>query len=95
MKPVRLSDRALLDAVATRPCQACLAKPSDPAHIRSRGAGGGDYHWNVMPLCRIHHIEQHKIGWTAFAEKYSGVLSWLVNHRWYWDGTRLRRDEVC
>lgn len=30
---------------------------SDPHHVTSRGAGGGDTADNVMPLCRKHHSE--------------------------------------
>ncbi len=43
-------------------------KPVDPAHIRSRGAGGGDEPDNVIPLCRACHSEQHQMGLKAFAE---------------------------
>lgn len=39
--------------------------PSDPAHVRSRGAGGGDWA-NVVPFCRRHHDEQHAIGVQSF-----------------------------
>jgi len=42
---------------------------SDPAHIKSRGAGGDDI-GNTIPLCQRHHREQHDIGITSFAEKY-------------------------
>ena len=56
------------------PCCACGSPaPSDPAHVRSRGAGyharlaNGD--GNIIPLCRACHMRQHSQGWSAlFAE---------------------------
>lgn len=47
----------------------------DPAHVRSRGAGGGDWA-NVVGLCSTagtregHHQEQHRIGIESFCERY-------------------------
>lgn len=55
------------------PCAACgRLGPSDPAHVISRGAGGGD-RGNVIPLCKndlktLHegcHQAQHQRGWGA------------------------------
>lgn len=51
------------------PCCACGRRaPSEPAHVRSRGAGGKD-RGNVLPLCRTHHGDQHTMGWKRFAEE--------------------------
>ena len=54
-------------------CAACgYPAPSDPAHVRSRGAGGharlpnGD--GNLLPLCRICHTEQHSGGWSRILD---------------------------
>jgi hypothetical protein len=38
----------------------------DVAHVKTRGAGGGDRN-NVIPLCRLHHARQHRIGIRSFA----------------------------
>lgn len=48
-----------------------LCDDSDPAHVTSRGAGGGHVA-NIVPLCRLHHSEQHDIGIPAF-EALHGV----------------------
>ena len=51
------------------PCCGChRPAPSDPAHIRSRGAGGKD-RANVVPLCRECHQLQHQVGILTFAER--------------------------
>jgi len=43
------------------------------AHVRSRGAGGAD-HENVLPLCALHHHEQHTIGKLSFEARYGLAL---------------------
>jgi len=42
------------------PCESCGAKAVDIHHIEARGMGGNkeaDNIWNLMALCRKHHIE--------------------------------------
>jgi hypothetical protein len=64
------------------PCAACGKGPSDAAHIRSRGAGGPDDFFNLMPLCRKHHIEQHTIGIRTFVDKHDNVKKHLQHKGW-------------
>ena len=54
--------------VALRP--AMIAGLCDPAHgpVNGRGSKGPDN--GALPLCRVHHKEQHLIGWPAFEAKY-------------------------
>lgn len=54
----------------TLPCCVCRRPaPSDPAHVRSRGAGGKD-RGNVTPLCRYHHDEEGRVGILTFQAKH-------------------------
>ena len=46
----------------------CSDGPIDFAHVKSRGAGGGD--WFGVPLCRTHHQTQHSMGIETFQRKY-------------------------
>jgi len=56
--------------IRTLPCAACHKPgPSDPHHVKSRGAGGND-EANLIPLCRVHHTEIHQIGKKTFADKW-------------------------
>jgi hypothetical protein len=41
---------------------------TEVAHVRSRGAGGGDD--QVVPLCGRHHGEQHRIGIRSFENRH-------------------------
>lgn len=50
---------------------------SDPDHVTTRGAGGGDTPTNVMPLCRKHHTERHMIGIGSMISKYPAYKTWL------------------
>ena len=51
-------------------------------HIKSRGSGGGDEKWNLMPLTAEEHTEVHQIGLVAFSRKYPKVKAWLEVHGW-------------
>lgn len=61
--------------------------PSEAAHLKSRGAGGG-WRENVVPLCRKHHAEQHRHGIKSFDVRHNMDLDlWAaaVFSRWVTD----------
>lgn len=80
-KKKRIKNRKVLDEASSAPCIICFAK-ADPAHIRSRGAGGDDENSNLLALCRAHHTEQHAIGFVRFTEKHPKVLKALQARGW-------------
>lgn len=63
-------------------CIVCLNKVFDRHHIKTRKAGGTDDAFNLIELCRIHHVEAHKIGNVTFALKYPQVLEILEAKGW-------------
>jgi hypothetical protein len=65
-------------------CIICGIK-ADKAHIRSKGAGGPDDEWNILFLCRAHHIVQHAYGWRKFRAQFPAVDSILKSRGWYFD----------
>lgn len=46
-----------------------MGGPSDAAHVKTRGSGGDDI-GNLIPLCRRHHQEQHRIGVRSFEDRH-------------------------
>ncbi len=82
LKNKRHEDRAFLDTFHNKFCIICSFHGCDPAHIKSRGAGGGDEWWNVMALCHTHHQQQHTMPWREFAELYPEVMKSLTGLGW-------------
>jgi predicted restriction endonuclease len=94
IKPKRVEDKKALESMRRRVCVACGARPCDAAHIRSRKAGGPDEEWNLLALCRDHHMEQHRGGWAKFAQRYIEVEMHLKRIGWSFDDrNRLVRVE--
>ena len=75
-----------------RHCIVCGRTNPDSAHIKSRGSGGPDADWNLIDLCRLHHIEQHTIGWVSFFNKHSAVRRVLISKGWEILGLKLWND---
>jgi 5-methylcytosine-specific restriction endonuclease McrA len=85
MKSYRIVDTMAKEAAKTQPCVVCARFEADPHHLISRGAGGHDLEWNLMPLSRDCHTMVHKIGLTKMSEKYPQVKQWLLKHDWEFD----------
>ncbi len=81
MKAKRVKDRKLLDSVIEQSCVVCgRSGPSDPDHIRSKGAGGSDTANNVWPLCREHHVLRHLKGLGYMVRSFQSCRDWLSDH---------------
>ena len=80
-KDVRLISTMALDLARQQPCIVC-GQRADPHHLKTRASGGHDVDYNLMPLCREHHAEIHKLGNIRTAEKYEQVKNWLIKHDW-------------
>lgn len=89
--PRRAKNRCpeLLDFVRAHFCCVCtrngreyarVPPPSEAAHVHAR-RNGGDVA-NVVPLCRVHHEEQHRIGVRSFTAKYGLNLEALARDYW-------------
>jgi len=63
-------------------CLVCGDRGCDPAHIKTWGSTGIDADWMFMPLCRLHHTEQHTIGIKTFINKYYAVEKHLLKMEW-------------
>lgn len=91
-KSKRKIDREFLDTFHQMRCLVCSRQGCDPCHVQTRGAGGPDEDWNVLPLCRQHHSEQGQVGFQRFCEKYPKVRLELEARGWAFDSLgRIRR----
>jgi 5-methylcytosine-specific restriction endonuclease McrA len=80
MKPRRIENREILDEIKRQACLGCGAPESDPSHVTSVGAGGGDTEENVMPLCRRCHSQWHSQGVYTFSIRHPKVIDWFFKH---------------
>ncbi len=71
-------------------CVACGRLGAEGHHLKTRGSGGGDEEWNLMPLDRACHTEIHQKGTRLFAEKYPRVRAWLEQNEWELDPLRMK-----
>ncbi len=62
-------------------CRSSGAIRTHAAHVRSRGAGGADRN-NLVPLCAVHHAQQHAIGTKAFVARLHVDLAREAKKYW-------------
>ena len=81
----RKKDRKLLDSYHGLPCLICESEATTVAHhIISKGAGGDDAEYNLVPLCIIHHGEIHR-SLRLFALKHEAFQEFLNQHGWEYE----------
>lgn len=65
------------------PCFLCGNPETDPCHIATFGSRGIDAWWSMVPMCRAHHEEQHRLGgWKLFCAKYPKAAALLKELGW-------------
>ena len=87
-KSIRKSDENILKVYRKARCCICGLRRCDPAHIKTRGSGGPDEHWNLIALCRAHHTEQGQIGFWKMCEKYPFFRHVLGEKGWIFSGMK-------
>lgn len=76
-------DRAVREEVKALPCCVCGTRNRvDPAHVATFGARGLDEAWAMVPLCRSHHEDQHRLGWIQFCKNHLGAAAALRERGW-------------
>lgn len=86
IKKKRMTSKTALEIMRLFPCMACQSRQVEIDHIRTRGAGGGDFIesegkviLNVWPLCHACHMEKHAMGLESFLKKYPKANNYLKN----------------
>jgi hypothetical protein len=64
------------------PCVICNRTPTDSCHIKTNGSGGTTEDFNILQACRMHHNEQHTIGWSRMVYKYPHLAVILKSKGW-------------
>lgn len=72
----------LFKKLRNSPCCVCGSTPSDPSHIKSRGSGGSDTIWNVVPHCRRCHSLWHSMGRDEFLKRFPKMRAKLIQLGW-------------
>lgn len=87
--------KAALEEVRKQPCCNCnAAAPSDPNHIKTRGAGGKNELWNLIPMCRRCHTLWHDMGWYSFISIYPATRMRLESLGWEIDLSILMKPRL-
>lgn len=83
IKPKRIVCKKTIAKYRGVTCQACgKANSSNPAHIKSRGAGGDDTDNNLLALCFNCHRAQHDYGWSYFLNEHPKLRIILKQKGW-------------
>jgi len=64
---------------------------SDPHHVKTKGAGGQD--WHLVPLCRFHHQQFHAMGRHTFQKRYDIDLLGVAERLWRVSPYRVCRSQ--
>lgn len=94
MKQKRKVDKDLIKQINQGRCLVCSALNPDAHHVKSKKSGGDDVASNLMPLCRVHHTEVHKIGLNRFVDKYPNVKGWLLSNNWEFNQLTMKWYQV-
>ena len=83
-KPIVVIDPPRREWIRTQPCAICpsgqQSTPTECAHVHTKRNAGDDH--NLLPVCKQHHAEQHRIGIQSFATQYGVDLEALAAHYW-------------
>ena len=77
-------------AMRRLPCLGCGCYGVELHHVRSRGAGGEDTTWNLIPLDRKCHEAWHRGGWSRFLIRHQHVFDYLTELGWTIENGKLR-----
>lgn len=84
-------DRQFLDSFQNKPCLVCTNDQGTVGHhIKTKGSGGPDEPWNIIPLCPKHHHETHLKGTVTFTATYSVVEKWMLANDWWFSGVKWK-----
>ncbi len=60
-------------------------EPAELHHIKTRGSGGTDDPWNLIPLSRKMHSMWHMKGMRYMVKTYPAIEKWVLANGWGFD----------
>ncbi len=79
-------NKELLKSYQSMPCCICGTSYQVSAHhIKTKGAGGDDSEWNLIPICHSHHVGIHQLGLNQFINRYYRLRIILNKKGWKFD----------
>lgn len=71
----------------TMPCEICIWHDDGNCghHLKTRGSGGGDEWFNLLPVCVKCHAKIHDYGYNKMIIKHPRLLKALIKRGWYKD----------
>jgi hypothetical protein len=57
-------------------------KPAEYHHIKTRGSGGPDEEWNMIPISREIHTLWGNKGNSYMCQHFPQIKSWMVRRGW-------------
>ena len=92
-----MNDKEFLNKIRELPCIACGFCKSEAHHIKTRGSGGKDDWFNVIPLCSNCHT-MSSYSWhnskEKFFKKFPHVLDHLIKLGWQKIGHKLLHEGI-
>lgn len=77
---MQTKDPSFLKQVRELPCLACgTTLDVEAHHVKTKGSGGGDDPWNVIPLCTNHHTAED-FSWHRNLKKFFRKFPWVWTH---------------
>jgi len=71
-KPTIFIDLPRREWIRAQACAICpsgkQSSPTECAHVHTKRNAGDDH--NLVPLCKAHHAEQHRVGVQTFATQH-------------------------
>lgn len=75
-------NRSMKSKPSSIPCAICNRTPTDSCHIKTNGSGGTMEDYNIIQMCRLHHNEQHNLGWNKMVYRYPHLNIILESKGW-------------
>ena len=63
-------------------CLCCHSTNVDMHHLKTRKSGGSDDDYNLVPLCRQHHVMAHQVGHNKMASSFYRFRKGLIDRGW-------------